>query len=65
MKTIELKEVHTGGLHLGIKYYANGKKIDRVEYNQLKGLGMANNSYSNPWNKQNGGVWFFYCTVKI
>ena len=26
MNTIELKEIHTGGLCLGIKYYANNKK---------------------------------------
>ena len=65
MKPVELKEVHTGGLHLGIKYYANNKKVDRVEYNQLKVMGIANNSYSSAWNQQNAGVWSFYCTVKV
>ena len=65
MSIIELKEVHTGGLHLGIKYYANNKKVDRMEYNQLKGLGIANDSYSCAWNKQYAGVWSFYCTVKV
>ena len=65
MKTIELKEIHTGGLHLGIKYYANRVKVDRAEFNRLKCLGIANESYSSAWNQQNAGVWSFYCTVKI
>lgn len=65
MKAIELKEIHTGGLHLGIKYYANDKQIERAEYFELKRIGIANESYSSAHNQQNAGVWSFYCTVKV
>jgi len=65
MKTIDLLEKHTGGLHLGIKYYADNKQIDRTKFRAIKDEAISNGVYGPASNSSAGGVWKFYTKVKV
>lgn len=59
-KRIELKEKHTGGLHLGVKYFADGKRISEAEFREIKERAARLECMSN---SQTNGVWVFYTTA--
>lgn len=59
-KRIELKEKHTGGLHLGVKYFADGKRISGSEFREIKERAARLECMSNG---QVNGVWTFYTTA--
>jgi len=61
-KSIQLTEKHTGGLHNGIKYYADHKRISREEFQDIKQRAdklecMSNGSVN--------GVMTFYTTARF
>jgi hypothetical protein len=60
MKSIQLTEKHAGGLHLGIKYYADSKRISREEFQDIKNRAAR---LENMSNSQQNGVWVFYTTA--
>jgi hypothetical protein len=61
-KRIDLMEKHTGGLHLGIKYYADGKQISQKEFQSIKSDAARLECMSN---SQTNGVWTFYTTAVL
>jgi hypothetical protein len=61
-KHIELIEKHTGGLHSGIKYYADDKQISREEFQDIKNEACRLECMSN---SQTNGVWTFYTTAVL
>jgi len=62
MKSIQLTEKHTGGLHLGIKYYADSKQISCEEFQDIKQRAHKLECMSN---SQVNGVWTFYTTARF
>jgi len=59
-KHIQLEEKHTGGLHLGIKYYADNKRVSESEFREIKERATRLECMSNA-NKN--GVMVFYTTA--
>ena len=62
-KSVELKEVQYGGLaDREPKYFADGKRVSRSDFNDIKSIANRLECFSNA---QVNGVWTFYCTARF
>lgn len=64
MQSIELKEVNDGGSMRSehSKYYADGKRVTREKFNEIKQSAVRLECLSN---SQTNGVWTFYSFARF
>lgn len=64
MKSVELKEVENAGNRdpMNRRYFADGKRISRDEFDSIKVRAVRLECFSN---SSDGGVQTFYCTARL